>query len=119
MPSFTRKLLFAAIACALLPASVKAAETAMPSSSPVTWEWNARLRHERVSDDAFARDAQATTLRLRLGARLKLGAGWSALVEGEGIAAAQDDYNSGANGRTAYPVIADPTGVELNQAWFG
>ena len=119
MTPLPRNLLFATIVCVLLPASVNAAETATPLSSPVTWEWNARLRHERVSDDAFVRDAQATTLRLRFGAKVNLGAGWNAFVEGEGIAAADDDYNSGANGRSAYPVVADPTGVELNQAWLG
>lgn len=119
MVPFSRTVLFTSICImAALPASTRAAESA-PSAGPLAWEWNARLRHEAVEDDAFARDAAATTLRLRLGARLRLGSGWTALVEGEGIAAADDRYNSGANGRTAYPVIADPTGVELNQAWLG
>ena len=26
-----------------------------------------------------------------------------------------EDYNSTANGRTAYPVVADPDGFDLNQ----
>lgn len=81
-------------------------------------EWNLRLRTEHVDDDAFARDADATTLRLRAGLRFHLGAGIAALVEGEGIADAGDGYNSSANGRTAYPLIADAEGTELNQAWL-
>jgi len=122
MPSPSQKLLFAAIVCAFAPMAAQAAQATRDgpaAQSPLTWEWNARLRHEMVDDDAFARDAQATTLRLRVGARLELGGGWNAFVEGEGVAAADDHYNSGANGQAGYPVIADPVGVELNQAWLG
>lgn len=82
-------------------------------------EWNARLRHESVDDAGFVQTAEADTLRLRLGLRARLAGGWSALLEAEGIAAAGDRYNSSANGRTAYPLVADPRGGELNQAWVG
>ncbi len=101
-----------------IPLIVFAAEPAS-APSPLQFEWNARLRHEAVNDDAFARDADATTLRLRAGLRLHFGTGFSALLEGEGIASAGDAYNSGANGRTMYPAITDPKGIELNQAWLG
>ena len=92
------------------------------ASEPASWpsfEWNLRLRHEQVDDDAFARDAEAMTLRLRAGLRWRIGNGFSALVEGEGIAALDDHYNSGANGRVDRPAVTDPVGVELNQAWLG
>jgi len=119
MTSLPRQLLFASIsALCTLPALAVAAESAQPAS-PFTLEWNARLRHEAVDDDAFARGADATTLRLRAGLRLRLGAGFSALLEGEGIASAGDAYNSGANGQVTRPAIIDPKGVELNQAWLG
>lgn len=81
-------------------------------------EWNARLRHEQVDNDAYRRDAQADTLRLRLGLRANLGSGWSGLLEGAGTASANDHYNSGANGQTQYPGVTDPHGGELNQAWL-
>lgn len=110
-------LLLASTAPAVAQASD--APAVSPTASPVTLEWNTRLRHEAVDDAAFARDADATTLRLRLGARFRWGENWSALVEGEGIGALDDHYNSGANGQVAYPVIADPEGAELNQAWIG
>src|SRR5688572_3887424 len=87
------------------------------SASPVTLEWNLRLRHEHVEDAAFTPSADATTLRLRAGLQFA-GERFSALVEGEGIASPDDGYNSGANGRTAYPLIADAKGAELNQAWL-
>ena len=92
---------------------------AMPASAPLQFEWDARLRQEQVDDDAFRRDASAATLRLRLGLRARFGGGWSGLLEGAGVASAGDRYNSGANGRTQYPGIADPRGSELNQAWLG
>ncbi len=101
----------------LAPVSVVAADTTTVAP-PIAFEWNARLRHEAVDDDAFADRADATTLRLRAGLRAHCGNGFSALVEGEGIAAG-GDFNSGANGRTTYPAIVDPEGIELNQAWVG
>lgn len=101
----------------LAPVAALAGETA-DYEPPVELEWNLRLRAEHVDDDAFARDAGASTLRLRAGVRFRLGAGFGALVEGEGIAAAGGGYNSSANGRTSYPLIADAEGAELNQAWL-
>lgn len=82
-------------------------------------EWNFRLRHEQVDDAAFRADARADTLRLRAGLRFAFADHWSALLEGEGVVAAGDRYNSGANGGTRYPTVIDPEGAELNQAWIG
>ena len=89
------------------------------AANPFTLEANARVRQEAVDDAAFARDADATTLRLRLGVRGRFGPHWSALLEGEGIAGA-GTYDSGAAGPRDVPVIADPDGAEWNQvlvAW--
>lgn len=83
-----------------------------------SFEWDLRVRHERVDDDAYTRDADASSARLRAGLRLAPAAGWTILLEGEGVAAG-GDYNSGANGKTAYPLVLDPAGIELNQAWVG
>ncbi len=90
------------------------------ASAEPSWqlEWDARLRHEQIDDDAFARDARADTLRLRLGLHGEFGHGWSGLVEGAGVASAGDHYNSGANGRTSYPAVTDPRGGEFNQYWL-
>lgn len=85
------------------------------ATDPFTLEANARLRQEVVDDAAFPRDADATTLRLRLGVRGRFGDHWSALLEGEGTAA-DGTYESGADGPRNVPVIADPEGAEVNQA---
>lgn len=106
--------LVSALVIALAPAfPLLAAET-----QKAALEWDLRLRHEQVEDAGFGRDAGATTARLRAGLRLTPAAGWTVLLEGEGVAGA-GNYNSGANGKTAYPTVLDPTGAELNQAWVG
>jgi hypothetical protein len=100
-------------------AQTSTAAVAPIAAAPWQFEWNARLRHENVDDDAFAQSANATTLRLRAGLRMHFSDHFTALLEGEGIASAGDAYNSGANGRTTRAAITDPEGVELNQAWIG
>ena len=84
-----------------------------------TWTANVRYRHETVDDDAFARRADADTLRLRLGWSRAFASGLSFGLEGEGVAELNDDFNSGANHQTAYPVVADARALEINQAWVG
>ena len=104
-------------ACVLLLCSMASpAHAAQPRAAAI--EWDARLRHEQVDDDAFAARADASTLRLRAGLRFASGNGWNGLVEAEAIAAA-GDYNDGANGRNGLPQVVDPRGIELNQAWLG
>ncbi|HEU0277055.1 MAG TPA: alginate export family protein [Rhodanobacteraceae bacterium] len=85
---------------------------------PLQLEWDARWRYATLDDDAFAHTGFADTLRLRIGVAGAFGNGWSALVEGAGIASAGNRYNSGANGQVQYPLESDPRGAVLNQAWL-
>ncbi|MFN3513401.1 MAG: hypothetical protein ACK41C_10170 [Phenylobacterium sp.] len=81
-----------------------------------------RLRAETVDQDGFGKDAQALTLRTRLGYETPAWRGFKVLVEGENVTALVDDYNSTTNGRLAYPVVSDPETTELNRAqisWKG
>lgn len=104
---------------ACLLALATAPTWAADTPAPLQLEWDARARHEQVNNDAFSRSAEADTLRLRLGLRAQFGSGFSAYLEGAGVAAAGAHYNSGANGRVQYPAITDPRGTELNQAYLG
>lgn len=120
-----RTILCYSIALALFSlAAVPTAAHAQSSATPAAdaWqfvpEWNLRLRHEQVDDDAFLHSADAGTLRVRAGLRLRYGTRFSAFLEGEGIAAFAGDYNSGANGRTAFPMVPDARGAEINQAYL-
>lgn len=108
-----------------LPRAVGLAALTLAIASPAalavtgTPTLDLRLRHERVDDAAFARDAEATTLRVRLGYRLQFDPVWSVYAEAEHTASvAGEKFNSSANGRTAYPLVADPDNTELNQAFL-
>ena len=76
---------------------------------------DARLRYEATEQDGLAEKADALTLRVRPGVQVTKGR-WSLLVEGEANLAIADDYNDGTNGKTAFPLIADPPNLELNRA---
>jgi hypothetical protein len=76
---------------------------------------DARLRFESVDQEPLAEEASAMTLRARLG--FETGKAWatSLLVEGDAIWPLVTDYNSTTNGKTLYPVVADPEGYEFNR----
>lgn len=75
---------------------------------------DARLRYEGVDQAGLTKDADALTLRMRSGVEATSGA-FSFLVEAEGTLALSENYNSGVNGKAAYPIVADPENVELNR----
>lgn len=77
-----------------------------------------RARAERVSSDSSATPdlATALTLRARMGYGTQRWNGWDASIEWENVAAVdRDAYNSRRNGQATRPVIADPTGADLNR----
>nr|WP_087572982.1 alginate export family protein [Sphingomonas sp. CDS-1] len=79
----------------------------------------ARLRYETVDQAGPApltssRDAEAVTMRVRAGGEISKGP-WAFLAEAEGTLAINEDYNSGVNGKTLYPIVADPENVEANR----
>ena len=81
---------------------------------------DARLRYEHV--DQPATEADAATLRLRLGGELKHAASKLSLIaEAEGTLTLGKNYNAfpyaltSSQRRTAYSVVADPENIELNR----
>jgi hypothetical protein len=66
-----------------------------------------RLRSEGVDQEGMAEDAEAVTLRARLG--LETGKAWNTafLAEGDLLWPLESRYNSTVNGKTGYPVVAD------------
>lgn len=73
-----------------------------------------RLRYETVDQAGFGANADALTFRLRAGAELST-SDWSLLGEVEGTSPLSEKYDSGLNGRTRYPIVADPENIELNR----
>jgi hypothetical protein len=98
------------ILAALLPAGVARAQ-----DGTVTPTLEARLRYEHVAQDGLPEQADALTLRLRPGLVATRGR-VSALVEGEAVVVLGSAFNDGLNGRTRYPLVADPANLELNRA---
>jgi len=104
----------AAFAVLLVASGAPAVAAAGPEDG--RWILDARLRSETVSQDGFAKDAEALTLRTRLGYETPVWNGFRALVEGEDVAAIVDHYNSTRNGKTAYPTVTDPETTQLDRA---
>ena len=76
-----------------------------------------RLRFEHVDNALFAADAEALTFRARFGYKTAPFHGFAFLVEGDltrhlGL----ENFNSTVNGKTGFPVIADPNSNRLNRA---
>jgi hypothetical protein len=80
-----------------------------------------RYRLEHVNQDNFAEDADASTVRMRLNYETAGFHEFNGFVEFDYVADLLfDDYDSGGGtspDRTQYPVVADPTGSDLNQVY--
>lgn len=77
---------------------------------------DARLRWEEVEQEGFGSDAEALTLRLRLGYVTGRFHGFRALLESEHVFQLVEHYNDTTNDRLHYPLIADPEADEINRA---
>jgi len=78
-----------------------------------------RYRYEYVDQNNSLKNANASTVRSRLGYGSGDFHGVTAYLEFENITAVgAEDYNSGANGKTGYSVVPDPEGSEVNQAYL-
>jgi hypothetical protein len=73
-----------------------------------------RLRWENVDQTGTAKNANAITLRARPGFVASDGA-FSVLAEAEGTIALDNRYFSGLNGKTQYPLVADPQNLEISR----
>ena len=78
-----------------------------------------RYRYEYVDEDGFDDEAKASTLRSRITLQSAIYEGFSFLTQFANVAyIGADDFNSTKNGKTQYPVVPDPKGTEVNQAWL-
>jgi hypothetical protein len=77
---------------------------------------NARLRYEHVEQDGLE-DADALTIRLRLGYTTQLYKGFQASIQGESVTPIAKDYPDGTPTSTTQAAVFDPEVYHLNQAW--
>jgi Alginate export len=75
---------------------------------------DAGLRYEAVDQTGIANRADAITARVRAGFEAKAG-DFAFLAETEATLAISENYNSGVNGKTAFPLVGDPQNIELNR----
>lgn len=113
MRSYSLPALAVLAACTSI--SAHAASTALPAPQ---LNMLFRYRLEAVDQDGLAENALANTLLSRFSLTQNFSRGWSAGGEFDYVAAlANKNYNDSINGKTAYPLVADPAGADLNQAF--
>ena len=80
-----------------------------------------RYRFESVDADLFDEDAAAHTLRTRLGFQSGVWRGWDFNIEVNDVRHLSNEFNAGGGttpDRTEYPLVPDPKGTRLNQAYI-
>ena len=103
----------------LAASAVPAADTLSQALSDGKPELDIRYRYENVEQDGFDMDARASTVRFRLGYTSAPFHGFFVGADVEYIATlGADNYNDFENGKTQYPVVADPEGAELNRVFI-
>ena len=112
-------LLTSAITSLTLNSAVLAEDAFFEALSSGKVSFSARARYETVDQNNALKDADAFTVRTTLGYKTGMFHGFSAFAEVEDVSdLGSDNYNSTTNGETAYSVIADPDGTEVNQAYL-
>lgn len=100
--------------------AVYAADTVVEALGSGKVSGQLRYRYEWVDDETKIKDADASTMRTRLGYMTGDYLDVSGFIQFEDVhvVGGSDLYNSTVNGRTEYPVVADPKGSEINQAFL-
>ncbi len=122
MPRKTGALCLATVAAVSCPGAIAQTDLGEQFAAGVrngSAALDLRYRFEQVDAENFRRDARASTLRSRLTLTSAPVSDFIARLEFDNVSVlGADDYNSTENGQTRYPVVADPEGTEVNQAWL-
>ena len=114
---FGTRLAVATCAAAVLLAPVASADFA-EEARDTRPKFDLRYRLETVDQDGIEEDALASTAKARVSWIMDAAEGFSVGLEADHVfTVGSDDYHSLENGRTEFPVVADPTGTDLNQAF--
>jgi len=108
------------VSCAVIASLTSFNAAAKQSADKGTFYGDFRLRYETVSQDNALEDADALTLRARLGYKTAELNGFSAVIEGEGSIELVDNFSVPPAGVRPgqFSVIADPESEELDQAYI-
>jgi hypothetical protein len=102
-----------------LSAAASAEEAASPLDAITSGHatLNLRPRYE-FADQAGKDTGEAATLRTLAGWKSNAWNGLSGTIELIDVGRLNDDYNDNLNGKTRYPVIADPDNTDINQLYL-
>lgn len=115
----TRLWLVLAGLLAALPGTGNSADSATLSEAITTGTPILNLRARYENADQTGKDTgEATTLRTLAGWRTGSWLGLSGTIELIDVGRLNDNYNDGLNGKTQYPVIADPDNTDVNQLYL-
>jgi hypothetical protein len=108
--------LFATTLTAQAPAQPVEAPARTPAEAVVAGQpiLNLRPRYENV-DQPGLQTGEAVTLRSLIGWKTGSRNALSGTIEVIDVGRLNDNYNDGQNGKTQYPVIADPDNTDINQ----
>lgn len=115
----SRAIISAMVIMMMAAESIAMADTLEQALTGGKISLDVRYRCERVDQDNALKNADATTIRSRLGYATGTFSGVSAYLELENITSVgPQNYNSGGNGRVAYSIVSDPTGSQADQAYL-
>ncbi len=78
-----------------------------------------RYRFENVDEDGFSNDAHASTLKTRLNLKTADFYDVGLMFEVDNVSyIGNDSFNNSRNGNTSRPLVADPDGTDVNQAYI-
>lgn len=114
-------LLLTSVSCFWLePAFAQNASSLIDAISSGETHLDARLRYEYVDQAGISNNANATTLRTKLSYQTKKFNDLYGLIEFENISnLLGSDFNDTINGKTSYPVVADPNDTLVNRLLIG
>ncbi|MET1253883.1 alginate export family protein [Aliikangiella maris] len=113
---------FNMMAVSIMAATTTSGVVLSESNISNTVDLSFRYRIETVDQDNFAKDANASTLRTRATIKTQWASQFDSVLEFDDVTEiGMDDFNAGADNtpqRAEYPVVADPEGTEVNQAFL-
>jgi hypothetical protein len=78
-----------------------------------------RYRFENVDQDGIDKEANASTLKTRLTYTSNIYNGFNVLAEFDNVTViGSESYRTPTNGKTEYPIVADPDGTDFNQVFI-
>ena len=118
----TKALPIALLTIAILVVPTASADNTLASGitealSDSNTDLSFRARYEGVDQDGIDDRADALTVKSRLTIKTGCYNYFSLGLDVDNVSALIADYNSKTNGKTQYPIVADPTGTDVNQGY--